>query len=131
MKNYILFPVICCSSLMFAQHTVTGKIIENNTGKPLSGVAVVIQNINAVTNTDKNGIFRFTSGESQLTLIISKAGYESQSLDIQLPLQKELKISLFTKITKIEEVTLSTGYQKIPKERSTGSFSSVDNKLLQ
>lgn len=131
MKNYILFPVICCSTLMIAQQTVTGKITESTTGKPLSGVAVVIQNINAITNTDKNGIFKFTSPESQLTLIISKAGYESQSLDIQLPLQKELKISLSTKVTEIEEVSISTGYQKIPKERSTGSFSSVDNKLLQ
>ncbi|MBT2622845.1 SusC/RagA family TonB-linked outer membrane protein [Chryseobacterium sp. ISL-6] len=132
MKNYILFPIICCSSLMVAQqHTITGKITENTTGKPLSGVAVIIQNINAVTNTDKNGIFSLTTGESRLSLLISKAGYESQSLDIQLPLQKELKISISTKITEIEEVTLSTGYQKIPKERSTGSFSSVDNKLLQ
>lgn len=131
MKNYILFPVICCSTLMVAQQTVTGKITENTTGKPLPGVAVVIQNINAITNTDKNGIFKFTSPESQLTLIISKAGYESQSVDIQLPLQKELKISLSAKVTEIEEVSLSTGYQKIPKERSTGSFSSVDNKLLQ
>lgn len=131
MKNYILFPIICCSTLMVAQHTVTGKITESNTGKPLSGVAIIIQNINAVTNTDKNGIFSLTTGESRLSLLISKAGYESQSLDIQLPLQKELKISLSTKITEIEEVSLSTGYQKIPKERSTGSFSSVDDKLLQ
>lgn len=131
MKNYILFPVICYSTLMVAQQTVSGKITESTTGKPLSGVAVIIQNINAITNTDKNGIFKFTSPKSQLTLIISKAGYESQSLDIQLPLQKELKISLSTKVTEIEEVSISTGYQKIPKERSTGSFSSVDNKLLQ
>jgi TonB-linked SusC/RagA family outer membrane protein len=116
---------------MVAQQTVSGKITESTTGKPLSGVAVIIQNINAITNTDKNGIFKFTSPKSQLTLIISKAGYESQSLDIQLPLQKELKISLSTKVTEIEEVSISTGYQKIPKERSTGSFSSVDNKLLQ
>lgn len=113
------------------QHTFTGKITESNTGKPLSGVAVIIQNINAVTNTDKNGIFSLTTGESRLSLLISKAGYESQSLDIQLPLQKELKISLSAKVTEIEEVSLSTGYQKIPKERSTGSFSSVDSKLLQ
>ncbi len=132
MKNYILFPVICFSSLITAQqHTVTGKITESTTGKPLSGVAVIIQNINAVTNTDKNGIFSLTTGESRLSLLISKAGYESQSLDIQLPLQNELTISLSAKVTEIEEVSLSTGYQKIPKERSTGSFSSVDNKLLQ
>ncbi|AZB25989.1 SusC/RagA family TonB-linked outer membrane protein [Chryseobacterium bernardetii] len=131
MKNYILLPVIFCSTFIVAQQTVTGKITESTTGKPLSGVAVVIQNINAITNTDKNGIFKFTSPESQLTLIISKAGYESQSLDIQLPLQKELKISLSPKVTVIAEVSISTGYQKIPKERSTGSFSSVDNKLLQ
>lgn len=133
MKNYILFPVICFSSLIAAQqqHTVTGKITESTTGKPLFGVAVIIQNINAVTNTDKNGIFSLTIGESRLSLLISKAGYESQSLDIQLPLQKELTISLSAKVTEIEEVSLSTGYQKIPKERSTGSFSSVDNKLLQ
>src|SRR5690606_34138284 len=30
----------------------------------------------------------------------------------------------------IDEVQVSTGYQRIPKERATGSFVQIDNKLL-
>jgi hypothetical protein len=34
------------------------------------------------------------------------------------------------KVKEIEAVNISTGYQKIPKERATGSFSFSNEKLL-
>ena len=37
---------------------------------------------------------------------------------------------LTAKFTDIETVNIATGYQKISKERATGSHSHADNKLL-
>lgn len=37
---------------------------------------------------------------------------------------------LTAKFTDIEAVNIATGYQKISKERATGSYSHADNKLL-
>jgi hypothetical protein len=45
--------------------------------------------------------------------------------------QKPLVLYLSLNVKEIQEVVLSNGYQKIPKERATGSFSSADGKLLQ
>ncbi|MGV3764883.1 MAG: SusC/RagA family TonB-linked outer membrane protein [Chitinophagaceae bacterium] len=43
---------------------------------------------------------------------------------------QEKKDSIIPKVKELEEVIISTGYQTIPKERSTGSFATIDNKLL-
>ncbi len=66
----------------------------------------------------------------KVTLNISHSGYRSASLDVTLPLDKPLRIVLSHKVNDIQEVKISTGYQKISKERATGSFTFTDNKLL-
>lgn len=43
---------------------------------------------------------------------------------------QEKQDSAIPKAKELEEVIISTGYQTIPKERSTGSFATIDNKLL-
>lgn len=43
---------------------------------------------------------------------------------------QEKQDSAIPKVKELEEVIISTGYQTIPKERSTGSFATIDNKLL-
>lgn len=37
---------------------------------------------------------------------------------------------MVSRVTDIQEVIMSTGYQKIPKDRVTGAFSSVDRSML-
>lgn len=130
MKKILLVPVVCFSAIMFAQYSTTGTVMDESTQKPLQGATIVLQDMLAITKTDQKGQFSFVTKESQLKLLISKNGYESQEMEIQLPLAKPLLITLLRKVTDIDEVTLSTGYQKIPKERATGSFSSISNKLL-
>ena len=43
---------------------------------------------------------------------------------------QEKQDSALPKVKELEEIIISTGYQTIPKERSTGSFATIDNKLL-
>jgi hypothetical protein len=47
----------------------------------------------------------------------------AKTIEVTLPLKNPLKIVLPYKVKEIEAVNISTGYQKIPKERATGSFS--------
>src|SRR5690606_20886174 len=51
--------------------------------------------------------------------------------NIQVPLKGPLIIALETNEQSLKEVEIvSTGYQNIPKERATGSFTVIDNELL-
>lgn len=128
MRKIVLILTCCCAILSFAQNTVTGKVVEQYTEEPIDKVEILIGNLR--TTTDMNGNFSFSSTESKLKIIFKKLGYETQMIEEEIPFNQPLKIILINKITEIEEVTMSTGYQKIPKERSTGSFSSITNSLL-
>jgi TonB-dependent SusC/RagA subfamily outer membrane receptor len=64
------------------------------------------------------------------TLIVSHIGYKEKRVAIQGQSVNPLMIKLEASSTQLREVTVSTGYQHISKERATGSFDFVDNKLL-
>lgn len=134
MKKTLIFPLVCFSIGAMAQQQVQGIVTDTTTSKPIPGVRVSIADAKTTTVTDKYGQFNLmvkNGASNALTITFSGKGFQSRELKIALPLQKPLTIELSPKVTDIQEVVISTGYQKIPKERSTGSFSSADNKLLQ
>lgn len=134
MKKTLIFPLVCFSICTMAQQQVQGVVTETTTSKPIQGIRVSIADAKTTTVTDKDGQFRLmveNGASNALTITFSGKGFQSRELKLAVPLQKSLTIELSPKVTDIQEVVISTGYQKIPKERSTGSFSSADNKLLQ
>lgn len=130
MKNILLWVLTCFWGSMLAQTQISGQVSDGRSGDPLSGVRISTKNQTEQHLTGENGAFELTVQESKVTLLFSRAGYEPQKLAFTLPLKEPLHIFLHDKVSEIEEVTLTTGYQKIPKERATGSFSTVSNETL-
>lgn len=117
-----------------AQQAIQGTIIDAESGKPVVGASVSNKQNPSLTISDQNGTFTLNTSGNEVHLQISKQGFYPFSEKFKVPLTVPLLITLRPKTTNIEEVTLTTGYQKIPKERATGSFSSVTeaelNKLV-
>ncbi|AZB25261.1 MULTISPECIES: SusC/RagA family TonB-linked outer membrane protein [Flavobacteriales] len=130
MKKLLVLPVLCYCVPIMAQQMFTGSVIDETTRLPVSGATIAIQNSKMVTTTDRYGNFSLTTNNKKINLVILGRGYEEQIIVLELPLKEPLKINLSEKVAQIDEVVLTTGYQKIPKERSTGSFSSVSNSAL-
>lgn len=130
--NKILFSATLCFSCswMMAQHTVIGKVTDDMTSSPLQNVVVSVQNSNLVTTTDKEGFFTLTIKENTGSLVFSRADFEQKIIPVIYPVEKPLQVLLTGKVTEVEGVVLTTGYQKLPKERATGSFSTISNELL-
>lgn len=120
---------------IMAQHQVTGIVLDETTSNPVGGISVSIPDTKTVTITDADGRFSLKVPLVKTRLNLFGKNYENKTMLVEFPEGKPLVIYLRNKetgkINEIEGVNLSTGYQKIPKERSTGSFSTVDNKLLQ
>lgn len=131
MKKLLIVLVVCLHSLILAQTRVTGKVADQLDGRPLPGVTLKSTNAKVLAITDADGNFNFSTANSLLEVTFNKKGFSLQKINIQLPLNEPLTILLSESITDIEEVTLSTGYQKIAKERSTGSFSTVGREQLE
>ncbi|MBS9774239.1 MAG: carboxypeptidase-like regulatory domain-containing protein [Tenacibaculum sp.] len=127
---YITFLVILISSLCLSQETkLKGKIIDNDTKKPL--ISAHILNLNSVVGTITNdeGFFNVTSKVND-TILISHLGYESIKLKVTNDLLKvnKLTISLNEKPEEVKEVVvastkligvLEVDVKQVPKDKFT------------
>lgn len=105
---------------------VHGRILDEN-GSPLAGATVNVKTTARVVVTDNEGRFSLTNVNDDAVLVITFLGYQSQEVKVR----SNIGTLQMTPVTgTLKEVTVSTGYQTLPKERSTGSFEKVDNQLF-
>ncbi|MCB2197490.1 MAG: carboxypeptidase-like regulatory domain-containing protein [Bacteroidetes bacterium] len=133
---------IFCSYFSFSQN-VTGTIIDQKTGEPLTGVNIYLRTTKEGTTTNSKGQFNFktkiSSGLND-TLHISFVGYITQKITINELEQRNHKIYLSEDIQKLKEVTITTSKILKPKlkytrlaslKKGVHSFGSlvIDNKI--
>jgi len=111
-----------------SKSVLRGEVRSAIDGRPIEGASIRIGK--QQSSSDKEGIFSIEAVEQQGSIEVRHLGYKSQKVSYS-PASTYLTIRLDPAENTIEEVeVVSTGYQKIPKERATGSFEFVDNKLL-
>ena len=137
MKNILLLfflsPLLC----MCQQIKIKGKII-NEINEPVAGAIITVKRAgksyeNSTPQpvlSDNNGEFSLTGLFYTDTLIITAEGYETLHEIFSENDRGYLLIELKRKLNAMEEVVINTGFQTIPRERATGSFSTVSKKLL-
>lgn len=108
--------------------------VTDSTGHPLPGATVTVKNSKVSGVTDAEGMFTLNAAEGDV-LLVSYVGYETRSVIVtpsMLSSTNNLVITLRPSVTKLEdvEVTVNTGYQTLSPERTTGSYNSIDRKLL-
>jgi TonB-linked SusC/RagA family outer membrane protein len=110
--------------------TIRG-IVTDTLGKPLSGVIITVDGTKLTTVTKEDGSFEIADVPNTSTLTVRLLGYTSASIPVSDMPDSYLKVTLRVNVTSLGQVSIvSTGYQKIPQERATGSFEQIDNKLL-
>lgn len=109
---------------------IRGKVITND-GQPLPGVVIAEKGTGNKTATNANGEFELRNVADNAVLVFSYIGYESQEI-ATTGAAGPLNVTMIQSDNKLKEVNVvvSTGYQNLPKERATGSFSFVDQKKL-
>ncbi|TLV01090.1 carboxypeptidase-like regulatory domain-containing protein [Dyadobacter luticola] len=94
----ITIILFCAGSQAFAQTvTLTGKVTDEKTGKPLPFANVFINNSTIGTNADENGNYRLGNlAIGNLELVVSFLGYETvkQTLRFEQPGMKSVLIKL-------------------------------------
>lgn len=130
MKNISIIYLLLISTSVFSQQSVSGTVVEDQTNRPLSGILITPKTGGVATITDREGKFRIKTETSSIKMLFSAPGYEPQEVNARLPLNEQLLVVLKLKTSTIEEVSLTTGYQKIAKERATGAFTIVTSGEL-
>lgn len=118
---------------------ISGVVVDEN-GSPIPGITVYISRMepdseqidsNFVVRasfTDIDGKFQI-QGEAGYYLVASGIGYEYFKMQI-IPSQTNLTITLKESLIKLDEVIVSSGYQKILKARASGSYVGIKKDQL-
>ncbi|WP_053976871.1 TonB-dependent receptor [Mangrovimonas xylaniphaga] len=84
MKN--IYQLLCaaavflCSSALFSQSTIKGKIIGSDFSEPLPGANIIEKGTSNGTTTDFDGNFTITTQASSGELVITYVGYTTQTI---------------------------------------------------
>lgn len=115
------------------QHKVQlqGKVLNSLNNTPLSNVTISVKGVDQKTSSNEFGDFILSLKTIEgIVLNITMIGYLPQQLELKSRIQEDIIIKLTPINNVLEEVEINTGYQRLPKERSTGSFEIVDAKLF-
>lgn len=106
---------------LFSDGNAEGKVVDSATGKPIARVTIMVKGTRKVVVTGDNGRFKFTDLPENSILIFTCIGYKTQ--EVNAADCAMVKLASFTQ--RLEDVVVSTGYQRIPRERAAGSFGFV------
>lgn len=105
---------------------VRGKIVDE-AGIGIPGVTIKSKQSKKVVVTNSKGEFEYKGLDEDDVLLISYIGYKS----IEIKANADLSNIVMTLTTNgLDEVTINTGYQTLPLERSTGAYGVVSEKTI-
>ncbi len=130
LTGYLLLTLsLLASSSLYAQDkSVSGKIIDLESGEALPGVNVLAKGTSIGTVTDVEGNYRLTVNDNISTLVFSSIGYTSEEIPING--QSVIDLSLAPDIQSLSEIVV-VGYGTQQKRDITGSIASVDAEALE
>lgn len=107
---------------------VKGRVL-NEKGIPVEGLTITVKGSDRSTSTNSNGEFTLVDIEQDAVLVFS--GINTESIEVKVNGQTDLVVNVKTKVISLDDVeVVYNGYQELPKERATGSFSKVNNELF-
>src|SRR3546814_386284 len=125
-----LLALSCLSGAVLGQKKelkpVVGQVIDKE-GNPIVAT-VEEEGYPHRTATDEEG--RFTLGVASLESTLRISGSGIKTLRMTIENRTVLKAVVELSVVEIEEVEVSSGYQKIPRERATGSFEFLGEREL-
>lgn len=123
------FIMLVCQ-LAFGQHKIVGYVADGNSNIGLPGASLKLKKKGLHTKTNDEGHYVIDAPLVGDTLMCSYLGYKTALYPIKDINNGVLNIAMEPETGVLNEVVVNTGFYTIPRERSTGSFSQVDNNLL-
>lgn len=122
----ICLAAVTSSTVLFAQRTVTGKVVdENNAAMP--GASIIVKGTTIGTATDLNGNFSFSVPADATTLVVSFIGMDTKEVPIT---SGPMTITLATTSEQVDAVVV-IGYGTIRRSEVTSAIASVKTADIQ
>jgi TonB-dependent starch-binding outer membrane protein SusC len=120
--------LLLLSFSLFAQTTITGRVLGNTDKQPIVGATVQVKGGKSATLTGADGSFTITSSQKVSALIVTIVGYEM----LQVPVKGNSVGDVFlnTTATSLNDVVV-TGYTTQKKKDLTGAVDVVNVKDMK
>jgi TonB-dependent SusC/RagA subfamily outer membrane receptor len=105
-------------------------VVRNERGEPLEGITVMVKGAKTGTRTNAKGEFVLKGVKKGDVLVFT--GVAIEPFEYTVKDDKNIDLNLKARLVQLEEVGINynTGYEKIPKERATGSFVFIDSAMI-
>lgn len=104
-------------SSTYAQNSLTGTVNDKTLNEPVAFANIYLPELEKGTTSNENGHFIIENVPSgNFKLIISFIGYETLSLNINIPTNEPLYINLMSSAIEMEEIIISTPFHKLQSE---------------
>ncbi|WP_041801606.1 TonB-dependent receptor [Flagellimonas ruestringensis] len=115
---YISMLLALVPLFAYTQNTLSGKILDAETGEPLEQVSVYIPQLENGTVTDQNGNYSLKNlPEGNYKLVISYIGFETYSTSIEINSENnQFDYQMSPSAIEMDEVVLSTPFHKLQRE---------------
>ncbi|WP_100843742.1 SusC/RagA family TonB-linked outer membrane protein [Flavobacterium sp. 5] len=115
------------NSNLIAATIVKGKVIDSN-GNPLPGASVLVKGSKVATLTDFDGGFSLEVPTGSTKLVISYIGMQTKEITVS---GDYVTVVLSELGQNLNEVIITTGYEKTSKRTFTGAASKITDKELK
>ncbi|SEN20751.1 TonB-linked outer membrane protein, SusC/RagA family [bacterium A37T11] len=112
------------------QQRLTGQVTSALDQSPLAGASLRLKLSGNATHSGPDGQFRLPVPSGPDTLLVHYLGFQDLEVALSVKALSFLRISLTPATSELQEAVVNTGYYQVPIERSTGSFTQVDQALL-
>ncbi|MBA4410031.1 MAG: DUF5686 family protein [Bacteroidota bacterium] len=107
-KVFLILIFFLVALKSFSQPTrVSGKVIDQETGQPVSYVNIMFKNTRIGALSDSLGLFTLTSQKKVDSLSFSNVGYLSKIIKIQAGITSDLVVSLKPELIKLTEIQVT------------------------
>ena len=122
---FITFAILLSSTIAFGQHTIRGKVLDEN-GEALAGSSVILEEISQGKTTGNSGTFIFENlNTDRHTLHVYFLGYEPIRQHVRAG--EEIEIRLIRKAFSLDEVIVTS---LRANDRSAVAYTNVSAKEL-
>ena len=124
--NFIcLVSFICCSTGVFAQSTVTGKVTDQD-GIGILGANIQVQGTSTGSVTDEDGNYSIQANQGDV-LIFSYIGYQTQRQEVN---GSTVNVQLKENVSLLNEVVVSSTRKPVRKLQATTAINTIGTEEL-
>ncbi len=132
MKYLILGMLAILVSPMFGQSTLSGKVVEEETGETLPFAAIQVEGTTIGTTTNLDGFFSLLDVPGNTVILnVSYVGYESRTVEVRSEdFEKVITVALRPISDQLEEVVVTASGYKVMNASAGISSTQMSTKQL-